>query len=87
MEILFVAILSGVIASMIFSAKGRSGLSGFFLGLFLSVIGVLIAAFLPADQASQEANQLATGEVKKCRACLSIIPIEASACRFCGRDA
>jgi hypothetical protein len=44
-------------ARAIMRSKGRSGTSGFFLGLFLGAIGVIIAAALSADP-EHEAEKL-----------------------------
>jgi hypothetical protein len=81
-SILIVAVLFWIVpiavANSIAKGKGREG-QGFVLGLFLSWIGVLIVALLPALHSE------ASGE-RKCPHCAEWVKREASVCRFCGRD-
>jgi hypothetical protein len=42
-----VQVLFGCIASWLSKERGHSGTVGFFLGLFLSGVGILVAALLP----------------------------------------
>jgi hypothetical protein len=81
---LALAIGAGAIAS----SKGRSGFGYFVLGLFLPLIGLLIAiGMAPARPAAQSMTvrqrALHEGE-KKCPACAEWILRDARKCKHCG---
>ncbi|PZS03691.1 MAG: hypothetical protein DLM69_02725 [Candidatus Chloroheliales bacterium] len=57
-------ILCGILAAFMYSKKGRSSGTGFWLGFFLGPIGVLIAAFRSSDRIGMEEEQLPTGTIR-----------------------
>jgi len=65
-------LLCGIVGAMIGSNKGEGGL-GFFLGLLLGPIGVLIVA-------------LSRGNRRKCPFCVELVNNKAIVCPHCQRE-
>lgn len=76
------AVAAGVIAS----SKGRSGFGYFILGLFLPLIGVIIAIGVPSLRPTNvvEGRPLRQDDLIKCHACGGPRKVSSSNCPHCG---
>lgn len=72
MIFILIMLASAVIGAMIGSSKGN-GVPGFFLGLILGPIGLVIVAVMPGDRV-------------ECRYCKSKINPEATVCPNCQKN-
>lgn len=79
-------LICGIIAAVIYSNKGRSGIAAFVVGFLFGPIGVILAALTPADKAAVERKAVATGAMKKCPFCAELIRAEATVCKHCQRE-
>ncbi len=79
-------ILFGLPCAIIHHGKGRAPLLGFLVGSGLGIIGLLIVALSKPDQRQIEADQMASGELRRCPSCSELVRREAKICRFCQRD-
>lgn len=84
--IALVWLVLGVAAAAIASGKGRSGLGWFLIGFLLGPFGFLASLLVSGNQQKLDARALAAGQSKKCPFCAEVIKIEATVCRFCGKD-
>jgi hypothetical protein len=75
-----------LIAAAICEGKGLSAAAGFFLGLLLGPIGVIIAALLSGDETVLEQRALNSGQMRKCPHCAELVKWDAKVCRYCGRE-
>ena len=87
------ALVTGVIAYQIAESKGRSGAEGFWIGFFLSFLGITIELILPKGEQRQitknglrlivnRQNQI----LRECPFCAEMVLAEASVCCFCNRN-
>jgi len=67
-------------------SKGRSYGEGFFIGLLLGFVGLIIVILLPRNEDTIKESKLSDGTGKKCPYCAEIIKQEAIVCRYCGKD-
>jgi hypothetical protein len=87
MEIFIFWFAFSIVAAVVASNKGRSGIGFFLLSLILSPLIGLVAALVAAPNTSKvEKNELASGNVRKCPFCAELIKLEASVCRYCGKE-
>ena len=70
-----VAIVFGVVASIVARSKGRSNLGWFVAGLIIGPFALIVAVLPPRPR---------EGRLVECPACLEIIQQDARVCRFCG---
>ncbi len=78
--------VSGVIAAMIASAKGRSLPAWFFIGFLFGPFGVVFAALAQKNVEVLENKTLNSGNHKKCPHCAELIRKEAKFCRYCQKE-
>ena len=78
----------GVGAALIAGSKSRSALGWGVLGFLFGPIGLLGAAMISRDSASQERRAiragLQDGKLRRCPQCAEAIQAAATKCRFCG---
>jgi hypothetical protein len=95
--VLVFALIGGGVGSAIGSSKGRAT-EGFWLGLFLGVIGwILVAVMEPSEEVAVQRNRelastiagvshSAGAQRRPCPWCAEMILPAAVVCRYCGRD-
>jgi len=84
--VIVVWFVCALIAAAICEAKGHSAIAGFFLGLLLGPIGVIIAAVLSRDETVLEERAVKSGQMRKCPYCAEPVRWDAKVCRYCGRE-
>ena len=83
MTIFIIWICFGVVAAMISRGKGNDGCGGFFIGILLGPIGLLIS-FFSSD--NQEVKRKMSGDTKKCPYCAEYVKEAAIVCKHFNRD-
>ncbi|HUW14672.1 MAG TPA: zinc ribbon domain-containing protein [Anaerolineae bacterium] len=78
--------ICALITAAVCEEKGHSAIAGFFLGLLLGPIGVIISAVLSRDEAVLEKRALSSGQMRKCPYCAEPVRWDAKVCRYCGRE-
>ena len=86
MELLLFWGLFGVVAAVVASNKGNSGVAWFFVGVLLGPIGLILSLVVSGDPAVVERTKIEGGEYRRCDKCAELIRAKATKCRFCGSD-
>ena len=86
MELLLFWVLFGVVAAVVASNKGNSGVAWFFVGVLLGPIGLILSLVVSGDPAGVERKKIEDGGYLRCEKCAELIRAEATKCRFCGSD-
>ncbi len=88
--VVLIWILCGFGAGMIASQRGRGGCAWFIIGFLFGPLGLGAAFLIPNEGQSSSGKPsradraaLQDGKARKCPSCLSIVPNEASKCRYC----
>jgi hypothetical protein len=79
----------GVVSASIATARGRSGVGWFLLGLLLGPFAPAVVALLPTAEANRQAQARRHGMApgwRKCPFCAEVVREEAAICRYCQRE-
>lgn len=79
---IIIAAICGFVGGFLLERSDRWG-TGFFLGLLLGPIGIVVAAIMRLDRTG-EAPVATTAPTRKCPDCAEVVLAEARKCRFCG---
>lgn len=77
-------LLSPILAGIVASNKGRSGIGFFVLGLFFGPLALLAAAIASRDTSRDQRAAIQAGTVRHCPECAELVQSAAVRCRFCG---
>ena len=75
-----------MVAAVVASNKGNSGVVWFFVGGLLGPIGLILSLIVSGDPAVVERKKIEGGGYQRCEKCAELIRSEATKCRFCGSD-
>jgi hypothetical protein len=89
MEIVAFWFICAVIAAIIASSRGRSGVGWFFLGLLISIFAIILVAILPSKKVAPVVvgGEVATPETHvRCPWCKGLVRKDASVCMHCRKE-
>lgn len=76
-------LVCGIAAGHIHEQRGRSMAAGFWAGILLGPLGVLLAIAASPDVAGRERRAIAANTHRQCPDCAELVKVEARICRFC----
>jgi hypothetical protein len=85
MEIIFFAVILGILVGMIAKSKGREFFPWWLYGSLIFIVAIVHVLLIKPDEKHAEREALASGS-KKCPRCAELVKREASICRFCRYD-
>lgn len=86
MEILFVALILGLIPALIARKKGRNFFGWYIYGTLIFIVALVHSLVAKENTTVLEEEALKSGTMKKCEFCAEIIKVEAKVCKFCNKD-
>ncbi|ACM35620.1 MULTISPECIES: zinc ribbon domain-containing protein [Rhizobium/Agrobacterium group] len=87
MELVVLWIICGAVTAIIATSKGRSGVGWFFVGMLISIFGIILVACLPSVKETETSSATETTRIqptKSCPDCGETILHVANVCKHCG---
>jgi hypothetical protein len=83
-EVLYLAVIIGLIPAFIARNKGKNFLLWWFYGAMLFIVALPHALLIKPDNQKCEQDQMSKG-MKNCFYCSELIKTEAKVCQYCGK--
>lgn len=82
MELVFIALIFGVVCALIANSKGRSAFGWLLLGTLFSLIALIVLVLLPSLKT--DPGQPSPDTHVQCPDCAELVRNEARVCKHCG---